>query len=46
VPQHPKFEFVRRKVVELQVAALKQEKSVKEAVAEIIAQSAVQLAAA
>jgi ABC-type glycerol-3-phosphate transport system substrate-binding protein len=46
VPQHPKFEFVRRKVVELQAAALKQEKSVKEAVAEIIAQTAVQLAAA
>jgi ABC-type glycerol-3-phosphate transport system substrate-binding protein len=43
VPQHQKFEFVRRKVVELQAAALKQEKSVKEAVAEMIAQTAVQL---
>jgi ABC-type glycerol-3-phosphate transport system substrate-binding protein len=46
VPQHQKFEFVRRKVVELQSAALKQEKSVKEAVAEMIAQTAVQLASA
>jgi multiple sugar transport system substrate-binding protein len=44
VPQHQRFEFVRRKVVELQTAALKQEKSVKEAVGEMITQTAVLLA--
>jgi multiple sugar transport system substrate-binding protein len=39
VPQHPKFQQIRVKITALQDAALKQEKSVKEAVADMIGQT-------